>query len=326
MNTNKTLYHTRQSTVAMSYDNPTYDAGNPYELSNPYEEESNDLSNHNNDDKNATYHNVDTSANTSGDFVEFMTKINNINGNLQVYERNIDQIDRLQKQLLVEINDEDTAQIRHQLDTLAAETRSLQNQLKFDIKDAQRDGLRDTNKQTQAENSRQRFLKLIQDYRIIESNCKEENKQQAKRQYLVVQPEATEEEVENAINDANGQQIFSQALLNANRRGEAKTALAEVQQRHQELLQLEKSMAELNQLFNDMEELVIEQQENVDVIDKNVEDAQQDVEQGVGYTNKAVDSARRARRNKIRCYIIAFIAFAIVVVVVVVPSVVETRK
>lgn len=198
--------------------------------------------------------------------------------------------------------------------------------MKADIKDAQRDGLHDSNKQAQAENCRQKFLKLIQDYRIIDSNYKEESKEQAKRQYTIIQPEATDEEVEAAINDVNGQQIFSQALLNANRRGEAKTVLAEVQARHQELLKLEKTMAELTQLFNDMEELVIEQQENVDVIDKNVEDAQQDVEQGVGHTNKAVKSARKARKNKIRCLIICFIIFAIVVVVVVVPSVVETRK
>lgn len=114
------------------------------------------------------------------------------------------------------------------------------------------------------------------------------------------------------------------ALLNANRRGEAKTALAEVQQRHQELLKLEKTMAELTQLFNDMEQLVIEQQENIEVIDKQVENAQQDVEQGVGHTNKAVKSARRARKNKIRCIIILALVLAIVVVVIVVPVVVKT--
>jgi syntaxin 1B/2/3 len=262
----------------------------------------------------------------SDDFVAFMNKINSINANLSRYENIINQIDAQHKDLLTQVSEEQEMELRRSLDDYISQATDLQYQLKADIKDAQRDGLHDSNKQAQAENCRQKFLKLIQDYRIIDSNYKEESKEQAKRQYTIIQPEATDEEVEAAINDVNGQQIFSQALLNANRRGEAKTALAEVQARHQELLKLEKTMAELTQLFNDMEELVIEQQENVDVIDKNVDDAQQDVEQGVGHTNKAVKSARKARKNKIRCLIICFIIFAIVVVVVVVPSVVETRK
>ncbi|EJS44202.1 sso2p [Saccharomyces arboricola H-6] len=291
---------------------------NPYENNNPYAE---------NYEMQEDLNNVPTGhSDGSGDFVAFMNKINSINSNLSRYENIINRIDAQHKDLLTQVSEEQEMELRRSLDDYISQATDLQYQLKADIKDAQKDGLHDSNKQAQAENSRQKFLKLIQDYRIIDSNYKEESKEQAKRQYTIIQPEATDEEVEAAINDVNGQQIFSQALLNANRRGEAKTALAEVQARHQELLKLEKTMAELTQLFNDMEELVIEQQENVDVIDKNVEDAQQDVEQGVGHTNKAVKSARRARKNKIRCWIICFVIFAVVVVVVVVPSVVETRK
>ncbi|EHN00791.1 SSO2-like protein [Saccharomyces kudriavzevii IFO 1802] len=291
---------------------------NPYGNNNPYAE---------NYEMQEDLNNTPTGhTDGSDDFVAFMNVINSINANLSRYENIINRIDAQHKDLLTQVSEEQEMELRRSLDDYISQATDLQYQLKADIKDAQRDGLHDPNKQAQAENSRQKFLKLIQDYRIIDSNYKEESKEQAKRQYTIIQPEATEEEVEAAINDVNGQQIFSQALLNANRRGEAKTALAEVQTRHQELLKLEKTMAELTQLFNDMEELVIEQQENVDVIDKNVEDAQQDVEQGVGHTNKAVKSARKARKNKIRCMIICFIIFAIVVVVVVVPSVVETRK
>ncbi|CAG58876.1 uncharacterized protein GVI51_E05863 [Nakaseomyces glabratus] len=260
-----------------------------------------------------------------GDFVEFMNQISRINQGLDRYEAIIDRVDRLHKELLTEVNEERVQEVRTALDNYVAQASDIQYQLKDDIKDAQRQGLRDTNKQAQAENSRQRFLKLIQDYRIIDADYKDENKEQAKRQYMVIQPEATEEEVEAAITDVGGQQIFSQALLNANRRGEAKTALAEVQARHQELMQLEKTMAELAQLFNDMEEMVVEQQENIEVIDKHVEEAQQDVEQGVGHTNKAVKSARAARRKKLWCWGIVFVIFVIIVVAVVVPSVVATR-
>lgn len=288
---------------------------NPYTTSNPYAE---DYEMQGGAATGAT-------GSSSGDFVSFMNEINQVNKELDNYAQIVNQIDTYQKRLLTEVNEDQELQLRRQLDELISQASDLQYTLKNRIKSAQQQGLHDSAKQAQAENSRQRFLKLIQDYRIIEANYKEENKEQAKRQYRVIQPEATDDEVEAAISDVGGQQIFSQALLNANRRGEAKTALAEVQARHQELLKLEKTMAELTQLFNDMEQLVIEQQENIEVIDKNVEDAQQDVEQGVGHTNKAVKSARRARKNKIRCIIILAIVLAIVVVVVVVPTVVKTR-
>lgn len=288
---------------------------------NPYDE---DYEMQNGQVSNPYNNNSQTNAHDNGDFVGFMNKINGINQDLDNYDNLVNRIDTLHKQLLTEVNEEREMELRHSLDNYVSQASDLQYKLKNSIKSAQQEGLHDSNKQAQAENSRQKFLKLIQDYRIIESNYKEENKEQAKRQYMVIQPEATPDEVEAAISDVGGQQIFSQALLNANRRGEAKTALAEVQARHQELLKLEKTMAELTQLFNDMEQLVIEQQENIEVIDKNVEEAQQDVEQGVGHTNKAVKSARRARRNKIRCWIIIFIIFAVIVVAAVVPSVVAT--
>ncbi|AET37909.1 syntaxin Ecym_2157 [Eremothecium cymbalariae DBVPG len=305
----------------MSYQNP-YESGNPY--SDAYE-----MRGYNNQDGGSNGNNFRgqglESSGGGNDFVQFMNGISGINAQLDKYSQLINQIDVFQKRLLTEVNEEQEIQLRKQLDVFASQASDLQYQLKDEIKNAQRQALGDSSKEAQAENSRQRFLKLIQDYRITEANYREENKDQAKRQYKVIQPEATDDEVEAAISDVGGQQIFSQALLNANRRGEAKTALAEVQARHQELLKLEKTMAELTQLFNDMEHLVIEQQEQIEVIDKQVEEAQQDVEQGVGHTNKAVKSARRARKNKIRCILILIVVFIIVVVAVVVPLVTRSR-
>ncbi|AAS53235.1 AFL139Wp [Eremothecium gossypii ATCC 10895] len=297
----------------MNQQNP-YDSGNPY--ADAYEMQG--------------YRNSGNGAGPAqsgaggDDFVVFMNGIGQINNELDRYSQLIGQIDVYQKRLLTEVNEEQEIMLRKQLDVFASQASDLQYQLKDDIKRAQQQAAGDMSKEAQAENSRQRFLKLIQDYRITEANYRENNKEQAKRQYRIIQPEATDDEVEAAISDVGGQQIFSQALLSANRRGEAKTALAEVQARHQELLKLEKTMAELTQLFNDMEHLVIEQQEQVEFIDKQVEEAQQDVEQGVGHTNKAVKSARRARKNKIRCIIILIIVLIIVAIAVAVPL--ATRK
>ncbi|XBW34761.1 hypothetical protein QEN19_000328 [Hanseniaspora menglaensis] len=290
----------------MSYQNPY--GNNPYANENDYELNDAPYTSTQQDDQ---------------EFVEFMTEINQIHTELDTYQNLVNNIDSYQKRLLTEINYEAEQTLRAQLDTLTNNAQQVQNELRDQIKSLQAKAAKSQSNtmKAQIENSRQNFLKIIQDYRIVEANHKDSTKQQAIRQYKIIQPDATDEELEDAILDSQGQQIFSQALLNANRRGEAKTVLQEVQERHRDLLVLEKSMAELTQLFNDMEQLIVEQQENIEHIEQNVDEAQHDVEMGLGHTNKAVTSARRARKNKIRCYIILALILAVVVVVIVVPIV-----
>lgn len=67
-----------------------------------------------------------------------------------------------------------------------------------------------------------------------------------------MKPDATPEEVKAVVNDDAGGQIFSQALLNSNRYGEAKSAYREVQERHEDIKKIEKTLTELAQLFNDV--------------------------------------------------------------------------
>lgn len=246
-----------------------------------------------------------------------MNNIQYINEDLENYKQLIELIQFNQTKIVNEISEDSSA--RQQLDSLIAQASSLQNKLKQNIKKAQLDALNDSAKKAQAENSRQTFLKLIQDYRVIEANYRESNKAQAAAQYKVVKPDATEDEVYEAINDVGGQQIFSQALMNSSRRGEAKTALQEVQSRHRELQRLEKTMAELTQLFHDMEELVAEQNVQVENVHQSVDNAQKDVEMGVGHTDTAAKSARKARNKKLWCYGILTLVIIIIIVVIVVP-------
>lgn len=86
----------------------------------------------------------------------------------------------------------------------------------------------------------------------------------------IVKPDASPEEVKAVVNDDQGGEIFSQAvsillnevvvlilmcisqLLNSNRYGEARTAYREVQERHEDIKRIEKTITELAQLFNDV--------------------------------------------------------------------------
>jgi syntaxin 1B/2/3 len=254
------------------------------------------------------------------DFVGFMNEIQDINNSLDQYHGLINLISNKQRNYLQELdlNEEDADLSSRQIDSLVAETQSLQLSLKSRIKNVQTQAVqqKDQTKLDQAETCRKRFLDLVQEYRLIEVNNSNQTKQQAERQYRIIKPDASDEEVRQAVEDgANTQQYFQQALMQSNRRGEARTVLNEVNARHRELLKLEKTMAELTQLFHDMEELVIEQDQPIQQIEQQVNVAQHDIEQGVGHTNKAVQSAKAARKKRMWCALIIVLIIVILALI-----------
>ncbi|EMG49379.1 Protein SSO2 [Candida maltosa Xu316] len=301
-------------------------------MSNPYQTGNNNYNNNNNNNYNQNnnynnnayelneYSNKQYSSSNSNedDFVQFMNEIQDINSQLDNYSNIINLIDNKQKNFLhgLDLNDEDTEFDSKQIENLVNEAQSLQLDLKNRIKNVQVQAVhsRDQTKVDQAETCRKRFLDLIQDYRLIEAKNKEQTKDQAARQYQIIKPDATQEEIKAVVEDGS-QQYFQQALMQSNRRGEARSVLNEVQVRHRELLKLEKTMAELTQLFHDMEELVIEQDQPIQQIEEQVGAAQHDIEQGVGHTNKAVKSAKSARKKKLWCLAICVIIIIILAVV-----------
>ncbi|KAG2735377.1 hypothetical protein G9P44_001591 [Scheffersomyces stipitis] len=258
--------------------------------------------------------------NSEGDdnFVSFMDEIQDIRSFLDQYSSLIGLISQKQTTLLQELEyDEDTDFSSKQVESLVTEARALQLDLKNRIKSVQTEAYRtkDQIRLSQAESVRNNFLELIQQYQLVESNKRAESRAQAQRQYKIIQPDATEKELQQVAENPDSQQYFQQALLKSNRSQEATTVLKEVQVRHHELLKLERTMAELSQLFNDMEELVIEQDEAFQNIDENVGMAQNDIEQGVGHTYKAVESAKSYRKKKkwliIICILIVIIIAAV---------------
>ncbi|CAH6718355.1 protein Sso1p [[Candida] jaroonii] len=272
-------------------------------MSNPYGYEMNDLK-----------------GSDQNDFVGFMNEIQDINNQLDQYGNLISLISNKQRNLIqeIELNTEDSEYNSRQVDSLIGEAKTLQDNLKSRISSMQVSSVHKNEKARidQIENCRQRFLEEIQEYRIIENQNREQTKLQAERQYKIIKPDASEQEIRAVVEDgSDSQQYFQQALMQSNRRGEARTVLNEVQTRHRELLKLERTMAELTQLFHDMEELVIEQDQAIQQIDEQVATAQHDIEQGVGHTNKAVISAKKARKKRLWCFLICLIIVAILAVV-----------
>lgn len=146
-----------------------------------------------------------------------------------------------------------------------------------------------------------RIRKAIQSYQTQESAFRKEVQEQQRRQYLIVRPDASESEIREATEAGGDTMIFQQALMNADRRGQAQSTLRNVKQRHEAIQQIEKTMIELQQLFQDLDAIVVQQEAPVMAIEQKAEETHTHLEAGNVHVAKAVDSARAARKKKWIC-------------------------
>ncbi|KZO97926.1 syntaxin-like protein [Calocera viscosa TUFC12733] len=205
------------------------------------------------------------------------------------------------------------------LDAIMEETRKLTTELNKRIKALERqggsEGLALVRRQ-QAAALKSEFKEAVENYQRVEQQYRQRYRERMERQFKIVKPDATPEEVQAVLEDGQGGQIFAQALRNTTRYGESRAAYREVQERHEEVQRIEKTLTELAQLFNDMSILVEEQEEGINVINTNAADANRDTEKAVQQVDKAVISAKRARRMRWICFFIILIILVIIAIVV----------
>ncbi|KAK9456588.1 t-SNARE [Dipodascopsis uninucleata] len=256
---------------------------------NPYGQQEYEMHNYNNNNNNGY---------SQDDMGAFFAEIDDIKNAIAQFDDNIARIESLHNRSLNEIEDEWN---QKQIDALTARTSQISGSLKSKIKTLEARSQTDSTKKLQVEAVKKTFMDSIQNYQSVEATYARKYRQRAERQYRIVKPDATDEEVRAVIEDDSGSQIFSQALLNSNRRGEARTALTEVQNRHKDIQKMERTLGELVQLFKDMEELVEIQGNDVVAVDNTTKRVEQEVYKGVDETRVAVKHARAARRKKWIC-------------------------
>jgi len=153
--------------------------------------------------------------------------------------------------------------------------------------------------QAQVEALDRRIRRSINAFQQTESQFRREVQEQQRRQYLIVRPDATE-----------------QALMNADRRGQAQSALRNVRERHDAIIKIERSMMELNQLLQDLDAIVVQQEPLVENIESKAEETNTHLEAGNVHVEKAVTSARAARKKKWICLGIVVAVIVVIVIIV----------
>lgn len=141
-------------------------------------------------------------------------------------------------------------------------------------------------------------------YQQLDSDFRRQLQERMERDYRIVRPDASDAEVREAVQDPN-QQVFSQALINSDRRGNAQTVARDVRSRHNAIQKIERDMMELAAMFQDLDALVVQQEAAVTQIEQRGEEVTDHAAKANTELDGAVKKARSARKKKWICLGIA---------------------
>lgn len=316
----------------MSYDNYSQYGGNPYseaeEGRNPQGHEMNSYSRDDDYGNSSNYVGTAVPSHvpnilTQADFLE---RVNFAKEQIRQLTAAIQSIATLHQRAL---NSTDSS-LSQQLEATVTDTQLKNTQIRDSIKYLEADTLKTQDPAQRGFKSRQvillknQFDAELKSYQQEELAYRQRYRDQIARQYRIVNPEASEDEVRQASDMEWGNEGVFQTALKSNRTGQASSVLGAVRARHNELQRIEATLTDLAAMFADMAQLVEAQEDVVVQTEENAQKTVDHVDAANEQITKATVSARNRRRWKWYCLWISILIIIIVVVVVVV--VVEVNK
>lgn len=169
-----------------------------------------------------------------------------------------------------------------------------------------------------------RVKQSMNSFQQVDSDFRKKLQGRMERDFRTVRPDATDAEVREAVQDPNAQ-IYSQALMSSDRRGQAQSTLQAVKGRHDAIQKIEQDMLQLAAMFQDLDAIVVQQEAQVTSIEQRGEEVQDHVSKANVELDGAVQKARAARKKKWICLGIG-VAIVLVIIIVIVVAVLLTKK
>ncbi|ODH49232.1 hypothetical protein GX48_04663 [Paracoccidioides brasiliensis] len=239
---------------------------------------------------------------SGGDRHAILNQCRDIERGIDDVDGYIEQIKGLYRRLLSDADPARENAIRVEADELASETKRLYQNLIQRMKAIkQSPGSGETMNTAQIGKVERRLKAAITNYQRVQSDFRKGLEAQMARQYRIVRPDATDAEVKEAVQDPSNQQIFSQALIQSDRRGDAQKVSQIVRARHDEILKIERDLLELAQMFQDLDTLVVQQEAAVERIDQQAEDVNANMQKGNEEITGAIAKARARNKKKWIC-------------------------
>lgn len=164
---------------------------------------------------------------------------------------------------------------------------------------------------------KKKLKETMTDFQALRETINQEYREVVERRVFTVTGNRPDEEtIDRLIETGSGEQIFQKAIQEQGR-GQIVDTLAEIQERHDAVKDLEGKLLELQQVFFDMAVLVEAQGDLMDNIESQVSSAVDHVQSG----STALQTAKKLQRNSRKWMCIAIIILLIIVIVIVVAVV-----
>lgn len=234
---------------------------------------------------------------------EFFNQVNEIRKGIEQIQKRSDEMERLHKQTLAAVTIEEKHEMSKKIEQHMEHTTSISNNVRRLLKETSNTNKKlettlegessDPNlriRQAQHAQLTKQFIDIMNYYSSVQEKYRDKYHENLQRQYLIVKPSATKEELEKIV-DTDGDTMMTQQIFSMKDQQhiEARKVLEEMRERHQDIMLIEKSIMELHQLFLEMATLVDQQGDLVNQIEAHVDRAAHYTEQAAGEMRIAVE-------------------------------------
>mmetsp|Transcript_24801 Transcript_24801/g.36578 ORF Transcript_24801/g.36578 Transcript_24801/m.36578 type:complete len:317 (+) Transcript_24801:67-1017(+) len=162
-----------------------------------------------------------------------------------------------------------------------------------------------------------KFVDVMKSYQNAQQKFKLDIKKKMKRQVQIVKPDATPEEIDQVMMSGGGSgEIFKNVILKGTPSDSVRNASRNVQDKYQDVLALEHSVAQLHEMFVDFAQLTEQQGELLDQIEFQVKSASDFIDEGNMDMVQAVDYAKAIRKRQLCLCVIFLVVVGIIVGIV----------
>lgn len=234
---------------------------------------------------------------------QFFEVVKEIQQQIRQIQSNSKELQKLHRQLLNAVREQDRSRFQNAMDKLQQETNQLTRTVRRTLQQQVVDQMQPGRSDYQMMRSQQlavanRFRDAVVALHDVQMAIQNSEKEQLERQLRIVNPSATDEDIRTMVDNQQSGPVFSQRILESSRRQDAQRVLSEVQDRHEHVVQLAKSIVELQTLFEDMSTMIDQQDAAVMQVASQVDDVEANTRQANTELTKAIAHAKSARKRK----------------------------
>ncbi|KAI9139248.1 t-SNARE [Paraphysoderma sedebokerense] len=279
---------------------------------------------HSSRDRDIEMNDIDYGRN-EGFLSSFLDEVAAVDESVKRIRDNVMYIDQLQRRNLDTHRENEQYRNSQELERVTSETKKTMARIKGKIKSLRSQiptspATADTaimNNQLSA--LQKKYNTVLQEFTDQSYKYSQRIRGKMERQIRIVKPDATEDEIDAMIDSPQGGQVFAQSMLQSSRYSNARSALNEVQNRHEDLVKIEKTILELNELFLNMQNLIEEQSIQINNIEEYVDNTVVNVEKADTEIKQAIEHRKGAIRKSWWlcgcCLILLIIVFIVVFVI-----------